>query len=689
MEHYGLRESFVPDLSGLHVRIYQFRTLLKQHLPTVSAHLDHLQIEPAYVSQWFLSFFATTCPLPMLFRIFDVIFAEGASETIMRVALSLMRKNEAKIVACTELEDVMQLLLSRELFDPYRQNGDELVNDFVTFSGVVTHDTLQTLEAAYNDSRAEVRSSDIGSVATRFLGRLWIGSTASSTKSTPSLSPGLSAPARPGSFLRRSPSKQSIASTLNSIEGGSDSIMSASTDATTVSRDSSNTDNSSIRTESLALGNNKRKTAMSTMSKMDADLHGQIEDLLTAMSEMQRENAQLETQLQREREEREEDRVTVGALLSGLTRKSRMEALQMVEGDIEKTDINGTALMANTDVKDFAKTEEPPEGVDLSSYITAEELSSLLDSVEDRFQTEKDNRRSSVLQSKHQLRDELARSKEQLANEVSKAQDLARRLAAEEQEVSILRDQLRESHAHIRTTHGEKQRLERQVSELRQAARNRQSPTTSPDGSEVDGGWSSRSSTFSGGSVGGSGLRELKLGRSNSTRSTKTTFSKRTSSLHNPLAHAAADAIGQQHEASSSVSSIASTAPTSPNPSNIADNEALILELVQAKTAKVMAEQEVEEMKIKLESLRKMIGKSGDGSVRPSIERTATQGSFMSYMGRSASTSSVETKASVSNGAPTIVATPPSKEATPEAKPTAPAPATGLGGFWGGWGKKA
>ncbi len=89
----------------------------------------------------------------MLFRIYDVIFAEGASETIMRVALSLMRKNEEKIMACTEFEDVMQLLLSRGLWDVYHYNADEFVNDFVGLTGVVTHESLQALEMSYKEAQ--------------------------------------------------------------------------------------------------------------------------------------------------------------------------------------------------------------------------------------------------------------------------------------------------------------------------------------------------------------------------------------------------------------------------------------------------------------------------------------------------------------------------------------------------------
>lgn len=114
MEHYDLRSCFLPDLSGLHLRIFQFRQLLSRHLPRLTAHLDQLQIQPLYVSQWFLSFFAVTCPLPMLLRIYDIILTEGASETLMRVALSLMRRNSDKIMECTELEGRFLILFIPE-----------------------------------------------------------------------------------------------------------------------------------------------------------------------------------------------------------------------------------------------------------------------------------------------------------------------------------------------------------------------------------------------------------------------------------------------------------------------------------------------------------------------------------------------------------------------------------------------
>ncbi|KAG4429635.1 hypothetical protein IFR05_014881 [Cadophora sp. M221] len=650
MEHYDLRSCFLPDLSGLHVRIYQFKKLMQMHLPALSAYLDQLQIEPAYVSQWFLSFFAVTCPLPMLFRIYDVIFAEGASETIMRVALSLMRKNQDKIMACTEFEDVMQLLLSRGLWDVYHYNADEFVNEFVSMTGAITRESLQALEASYKEAQIAdtVTPTDVGSVASRFLGRLWTSSN-SSTKST-NLSPGLTAPSRPASFLKRSPSKQSIASTLNSMEGGgSDSMMSSSTDATSISRDSSNTDGFSIRGQSVNFNN--------TVSKpnKDKNLHGQIEDLLMALSELQRDHAILATQLQREREERDEDRNAVRSLLDGLRKKTSSETVGSGRSD-ESLETVKAEPASNDEEEDQDSTilaEKGADGSDSDSLApVATDLSSLLDIVEDRFTAPADNRRSSMLQTKSQLREDVVRAKEQLIHEVAKTQDLGRRLSEQQQEIQNLKDQVKEGHMAIRNAHQDKQRLERQIQELR----TRKTPATTPDGSrEQENEWPNRSS-------GHSGLRELKLGRSGSNRSQKApiTFSKRTSSLANT-------------KENDMPPPTTVTPPSEPANMKQDDTDALVLELVQAKTAEAIAKQEAEEAKSKLESLRKLLGVSGD---------SAAAGG----MGHRVSPS----VASVTSGLGGYISRPqPQHQVAAPANTTTPSASASGGGFWGGWGKRA
>jgi hypothetical protein len=250
-----------------------------------------------------------------------------------------------------------------------------------------------------------------------------------------------------------------------------------------------------------------------------------------------------------------------------------------------------------------------------------------------------------MLQSKSQLRDELARSKEQLIIEVSKSQDFSRQLSEQQQEINNLKDQVREGHGHVRNAHAEKQRLEKQIHDLRA----RKSTATTPDGSkDNESEWPSRQSNHG-------GLRELKLGRTNSNRSQAPTFNKRTSSLN-------AAAI-----ASKEIESLPQI-PTPPETKPDTDMDALVLELVQAKTAEAVAKQEAEEAKSKLESLRKMLGMAAGESPglghrpspsQPMIERSATMSGFL---GKTAL----------------------------KVEPVVQAPVSAVtGGFWGGWGKRA
>ncbi|KFY53679.1 hypothetical protein V496_07408, partial [Pseudogymnoascus sp. VKM F-4515 (FW-2607)] len=684
MENYDLRSCYLPDLSGLHVRIFQFGELLKRHLPALAAHLDHLQIEPAYVSQWFLSFFAVTCPLPMLFRIYDVIFAEGASETMMRVALAVMRKNEERITACAEFEDVMQLLLSRGLWDCYHMDADAFVNDFVSLTGTITNDLLKSLERRYSESqesgKAPAHSADIVSAGSRFLGRMWTSSSKSMTLNPATLAPYR----RAGSFLRKSTSKQSMASTLASGEGSTDS---STTEAT--SRGSSQSDGASVRVPSTVLS--AAVGSQKALASSNKSLNGQIEDLLLALSEMQREQAVLATRLQREREEREEDRVAVRLLIEVL-KKNGIEAdgegteaergiclspedmtaeearKEGEEGAGSKHDSpmehaeaspkEGEAPPPETDEPAAAQpssTLPPPEtsGHDIdeqspggtpahislatalpptttltTATVTAPApstptISALLTTLTHRFSTPP-KRDSAVLQSKAQLRADLAHAKGQLGMEVSKNQDLARRLLDCEREVSKLGEQVREGHAHVRQGQAERGRLEKVVSELRSRGASAGSGGNDDEGERTD--WSRRASAHS-----SNGLRELKLGRQKSTRSPASGpggFAKRSSSLYTSMV------VGEDDEIP--------PVPLSPGAASLnapsltpslsgqgggggggGDNDALILELVQAKTAEATARQEAEEARGKLEALRRMVSGNGNagGAGGPALER--------------------------------------------------------------------
>ncbi|KAH5054982.1 hypothetical protein HBI56_232010 [Parastagonospora nodorum] len=564
MEDYDLRSCFLPDLSGLHLRIYQFQQLLAQHMPQLAKHLDELGIESAYLSQWFLSFFAVTCPLPMLFRIYDVLFAEGASETIMRVALALMKRNEQKLLSLSEFEDVMQLLLGRQLWDPYGRNthsADELVNDFVGFTNDVTRERLQGLEQQYKESQErDTSKQQVQKSAMSFLGRLW-GPSNSSTKSL-ALSPGLSAPSRPVSFLRRSASKQSLASTLNSTADSDSSAATQSTALTDMSRGST-ADAFSLKSGhgSVAMGQNSRVR----------DLDYQIEQLLMSVSQLQRQNSELEAALQKQREDRKEDTRIVRTVVDKIRKKTTTLAPPTSRSSRRRTTITAATVIP------------PPE--DSANSGLPEEAIEIVDTLETRFPFEPTHHRaSSMFETKEVLRENMARIKEQLASETARAQALARDLNDRDTELQSARDALKDTRHRAQGYYNQVQQQEKTIQDLKQNARKNSAVAswTGADSGPDTPPTLSRSTTAD--SISG-GLRELRLGRTPSQKSQHpptTVFSKRSSSL-----------------ATQQILATDNNAP--------ADNEALLLELVNAKTAEAVAKQELEEMRARFEGMKRVM----------------------------------------------------------------------------------
>ena len=579
MEHYDLRSCYLPDLSGLHLRIYQFQHLLTLYLPEVSGHLEALKVEPLYVSQWFLSFFAVTCPLPMLLRIYDVILSEGATETLMRVALSLMKRNQQKILSCNEFEDAMQFLLSRGLWDTYAQQADELVTDFVSLTTLVTRESLQSLEASFKESKGLAVVPSLKNAASQLLGRFWAGSAHSFSRSGNNLVHSLPSPSRPTSSIRRTPSKQSLSSTINSYEGTSET----STLATDVSLTLRKSDPLQLEATS---------SDRSIMGAKERDLENQIEDLLKALSDMQCQQTSLISDLQREREERQDDREVSRALL-------------------------GSLKFLTEDLREIAGGELTDKDKITDSLIAKASL---------RFSAD-DTKRSSILQSKHQLRDEAAEWKGKHDLETTRCHELMNQLDKRENEHSWLREQLREARARIQDNYKDKQRMERTIHDLRcQRSPVPESPVEagpSPTAELRD----PRTSFTS------AGLREFKLGRGDTVKNMA--FNKRASSLN--------------------MQTVQATEITKP-----AAEDALLLDLVNAKTSEAVARQELEEVKGKLDALKKIV--SGQATSPSGIAPAFTTETSNLHLSNEARTPAATPKSSISNSA---------------------------GGFFSGWGRRA
>ncbi|KAL7320250.1 hypothetical protein PS15m_000154 [Mucor circinelloides] len=149
METYNLRTLFTLSMEGLHLCLFQFDVLLLEQVPELHSFLSAQGIHPQmYASQWFLTVFAYVFPLPLIFRIYDIMLAEGVTETVMRIALSLLKKSTCHIIALTEFEDVMDYL-STQLMTPYLNDFDSIIQSSIEYGNIVTRSKLDTLEEKY------------------------------------------------------------------------------------------------------------------------------------------------------------------------------------------------------------------------------------------------------------------------------------------------------------------------------------------------------------------------------------------------------------------------------------------------------------------------------------------------------------------------------------------------------------
>ncbi|KAJ2845545.1 hypothetical protein GGI22_006523, partial [Coemansia erecta] len=152
METYDLRGMFTEDMAGLHLRLYQFQALAMEIAPALMAHLESHGVLPAmYVPSWFLSLFAYTMPLSFVLRAMDVIVAEGAPESIIRIGVALLQRNAEKLMQQEDFESAMSVLNSG-LYDDEANPKDRpgyLLQEAARLSAVVTRERLDALERQY------------------------------------------------------------------------------------------------------------------------------------------------------------------------------------------------------------------------------------------------------------------------------------------------------------------------------------------------------------------------------------------------------------------------------------------------------------------------------------------------------------------------------------------------------------
>ncbi|KAF9070341.1 rab-GTPase-TBC domain-containing protein [Rhodocollybia butyracea] len=79
---------------------------VQEYLPKLYDHLNNLGVDlPAICFSWFLSLFTDCLPVETLFRVWDVFLVDGL-DVLFRVALAILRNNEAELLCCQSIPAV-------------------------------------------------------------------------------------------------------------------------------------------------------------------------------------------------------------------------------------------------------------------------------------------------------------------------------------------------------------------------------------------------------------------------------------------------------------------------------------------------------------------------------------------------------------------------------------------------------
>ncbi|KAI7854981.1 rab-GTPase-TBC domain-containing protein [Circinella umbellata] len=251
METHEMRTLFMLNMEGLHLRLHQFQTLLLQQCPLLFQHLSEHSIHaPMYASQWFLTLFASSLPTAVILRMYDLVFSQGAIPTMMRVAIAVMQKHQERLLNIGQFEQLMMYLTSGTLFD----DANELVMTVLdTLTSTITITKLDSIAETYQkeNEQAKDRAQQLLNV-------------------------------RLNNKTNRRNKRESWFSW-----GSSSSLLNNSNEATATSKGMT-----------VSPPTSPLSPAPSNKSSLDnyrnvSTLHQQIEDLVTALSQLQKEHSQL------------------------------------------------------------------------------------------------------------------------------------------------------------------------------------------------------------------------------------------------------------------------------------------------------------------------------------------------------------------------------------------------------------
>ena len=145
----GLEMEFIwkPTFPKMKLRVFQFDRLLELYMPDLHSYFEEICLSPeVVVSQWFMTLFSNTLPLPLTLHMWDYIFL-GGWPGIFRAALAILCVFRDKLLEM-DLEEVGLLLREwkRRNFD-ITVSFSDLLCTAETFD--ITLDSLIMLQENY------------------------------------------------------------------------------------------------------------------------------------------------------------------------------------------------------------------------------------------------------------------------------------------------------------------------------------------------------------------------------------------------------------------------------------------------------------------------------------------------------------------------------------------------------------
>ncbi|KAI8080451.1 rab-GTPase-TBC domain-containing protein [Thamnidium elegans] len=121
METYDMRQIY---MGGLGFVLQQFKSLFTSICPHLESHFSRLSVQPSmYATQWFLTLF----DMPHVMRLYDLVWLQGAVQTMIRTSIWILQQNEKRLSAMTDSKEIVHSLNNL-------QDQDINVNDILCIS---------------------------------------------------------------------------------------------------------------------------------------------------------------------------------------------------------------------------------------------------------------------------------------------------------------------------------------------------------------------------------------------------------------------------------------------------------------------------------------------------------------------------------------------------------------------------